>query len=260
MVEAQVGNGAPHCPHVSFGNCGECGKPQTKEQREIAELKDKLAAMEKFLNVQHRQDAAPTTGPIKLDLGCGTMVRRSEMKNWTRELGWTGVDIEASDGADVVCDLGMQKWPWEESSVDETNCAHMLEHIPAKDVEWSLADGKLTKHVTWPRAHFMNELWRVLKPGAKAAFVTPYWASCRAYGDITHEWPPVGEMFWLYLDKGWRAQNAPHDSMYSCDFTHGLGYAPGQHLVGRTPEFVNEAIRDHKEAAGDMLATLVARK
>lgn len=269
MVEAQP-NCVQGCSH-SLIACGECKPRVPTAAQEIAELKEKLAAMERFLNVRNVPDATPAVAPakpVKLDLGCGTMVRRNEMKNWTRELGWTGVDIQASDGADVVCDLGRDPWPWADSSVDETNCSHMLEHIPGKDVEWKIEDGSLSgmrqtlrKVTTYPRAHFMNELWRVLKPGAKATFVTPYWGSCRAYGDITHEWPPVGEMSTHYWDKEWRKTQAPHDNFYTCDFPiGGIGYAPGQHLIGRTPEFVNEAIRDHKEAAGDIMFTLVARK
>ncbi len=283
------------CEHAAL-RCGECRakdpKPLTADQKRIAELEDKLAAMERFLGVKHQPDGAPAATaiieqpkPVKLDLGCGTLARRIEMKLWTRELGWTGVDIQPSDGADVVCDLSAGRWPWADSSVDEVNAHHMVEHIPGKEVNWVLESTdwysgypspaeweklnkeqaaspvRLRKVITYPRAHFFNELWRVLKPGAKAQFVTPYWGSCRAYGDITHEWPPIGEMSYHYLDKEWRRTQAPHDDFYTCDFpVTGCGYAPGQHLLGRTPEFVQAAIRDQKEGAGDMMVTLVARK
>jgi len=281
------------CEH-SLLRCGECKardpKPVSAEQKKIAEIEEKLAAMERFLGVKHLPEGAVPPAavepgkPVKLDLGCGNLARRTEMKNWTRELGWTGVDIQASDGADVVCDLSVGKWPFADSSVDEVNCHHMLEHIPGKSVDYELtgytgpfeavmvapdnADGvggptvvKLKKVITYPRAHFFNELWRVLKPGGKAQFVTPYWASCRSIGDITHEWPPVGEMSYHYLDKEWRKTQAPHDDFYTCDFPiGGCGYMPAPHLVGRTQEFVQEAIRDHKEGAGDMMVTLTCRK
>jgi SAM-dependent methyltransferase len=152
--------------------------------------------------------------------------------------------------------------------VEEAFSSHSLEHIPAKEVEYELADGKLAKRTLWPRAHFFNELHRVLKPGGKATFITPFWASCRAYGDITHEWPPVSEFFWPYLNKEWRAINAPHDDFYTCDFDAGYGYSMAQWLVDelkfRNAEFAvkfqNEALTRFKEAAQDMQATITARK
>jgi SAM-dependent methyltransferase len=218
----------------------------------IAELQAKIKEFESQLEEARKADLIPgPVGPLKLDLGCGTK----------KEAGFHGVDTQAFPGVDTVCDLSGGKWPWADSSVDEARCSQMLEHIPNKDVDWSLVDGKLIKSIRYPRAHFLNELWRVLRPGAKATFVTPYWCSGREYGDPTHEWAPVSEWTWGYLDKQWRASEAPHTmGIYSCDFTHGYGYNLAQHLVGRNLEFQQEAIRDHKEAAQDMIATLTARK
>jgi len=110
--------------------------------------------------------------------------------------------------------------------------------------------------------HFMEELWRVLKAGARATIITPHWASGRSIGDMTHEWPAVSEMFYFYLNADWRkteAHHRPYDTL-KCDFTAVIMHAPAPHLAGRTLEFVNEAIRDHKEAASDMQVTLTARK
>lgn len=185
--------------------------------------------------------SAPPSGPIKLDLGCGNSTRRA-ITGMTKDKGWTGVDLPGGEGADVYCDLGVEKWPWPDSSVDEVNCAHMLEHVPALK-----------------RIHFMNELYRVLKPGGKAMITTPHWASCRAYGDVTHEWPPVSEMFWQYLGKAWREQNAPH-LPFVCDFNAGYGYILAGWLAGRSQEYINAAIQQWKEAAQDMQATLTAVK
>ena len=55
---------------------------------------------------------------LKLDLACG----QSPLK------GFTGVDIW--DGAEVVQDLTIYPWPWEDSSVKEIHCSHYVEHIP----------------------------------------------------------------------------------------------------------------------------------
>lgn len=210
----------------------------------IAELEAKIA--------QYKAELAavlPVSGPLKLDLGCGNATRRG-ISGMTKEKGWTGVDLAGTVGADVFCDLAAERWPWADGSVDEVNAAHMVEHIPRLQ-----------------RIHFFNELWRVLKNGAKAAVVTPHWCSCRAYGDITHEWPPVSEMFWQYLDKPWREMNAPHVG-FVCDFAVGYGYITANWLqaevAGRNAEFVtkhtNDALSKYKEAAQDMFATLTARK
>jgi hypothetical protein len=65
--------------------------------------------------------------------------------------GFLSVDI--APPADIIADLS-KPWPWEDSSVDEVKAYDVIEHV---------AD----------RVHFMNELWRVLRPGAKAEIEVP---------------------------------------------------------------------------------------
>jgi len=73
--------------------------------------------------------------------------------------GFLSVDI--APPADVLADLS-QPWPWPDSSVDEVRAHDVIEHI---------AD----------RIHFMNELHRVLKPGARATIETPNAAKGAGY-------------------------------------------------------------------------------
>lgn len=169
---------------------------------------------------------------VKLDLGCGKNKKES----------FTGVDIRQFEGVDVVCDLGNDPWPWEADSVDEVHCSHMVEHLDAKQ-----------------RIHFVNELYRVLKKGAKALIIVPYWASNRAYGDLTHQWPPVAEMWFYYLNKDWRSTNAPHNDFYTCDFEATWGYSTHPSLATRNQEFQQFAVNFYKEAAQDIIATLTKR-
>lgn len=194
------------------------------------------------VKVSHKT-SVKVANPIRLDLGCGNGDRKKQ------EEGWIGVDKFKRPGVDVVCDLSKPKWPWKDNSVDEVHCSHLLEHIPALD-----------------RITFFNELWRIMKPEAKATIITPHWCSNRAYGDVTHQWPPVSEMFWFSLDPAWRKVNQPHLSEgsgweweYKCHFVVTWGYSLAAWCQGRTPAFVNDALAQYKEAAQDMVATLVKK-
>lgn len=171
----------------------------------------------------------------KLDIGCGKNKRE----------GFIGVDQYAMEGVDIVMDV-RQKWTFDDASVEEVHCSHFLEHLTGPE-----------------RVRFYNELFRVLKPGAKATIITPHWASNRAYGDPTHQWPPVAEMGFYYLKQSWRDTQAPHTDIkwnpdgYSCDFDATWGYSFAPDLGMRNQEYVQFALQNYKEAAQDMIATLI---
>ena len=188
---------------------------------------------------------------LKLDLGCGPNCRE----------GYEGAD-RLSFGGKVkhVLDLGRDPWPWADTSVDEVFSSHFLEHLTARE-----------------RCHAMNELYRVLKPGrwnptsarpeaGFALFIVPHWASCRAYGDPSHMWPPIGEFFPLYLNKEWRDKNAPHadaanePGMYSCDLDFTTGNAWNVALQNRNQEYRDHAMAWWKEAIQDLHIFLFKRK
>lgn len=153
-----------------------------------------------------------------------------------------GVDSRPFNGkVDVVHDL-TKPWPWGDDSVEEAHCSHFVEHLTAEE-----------------RIHFVNELYRVLIPGGKCLLITPHWASNRAYGDLTHKWPPVCEFWFYYLSKEWRAQSAPHNDFYTCDFEITWGYALHQLITTRNPEYQQHALTFWKEAAQDTIATLVKK-
>jgi len=126
---------------------------------------------------------AAVTELLKLDFGCGPHKRE----------GFHGVDQTAFPGVDTVCDLTVTPWPWADNSVAEAHASHFIEHLDA-----------------WQRVAFCNELYRVLVPNGTCSIVVPHWNSCRAYGDPTHQWPPVSEFWFYYLNKDWRMANAPH--------------------------------------------------
>lgn len=96
---------------------------------------------------------------LKLDLGCGPNKRE----------GFKGADIRKFPGVDYVVDLTKTPWLWKKESVSEAHASHFVEHLTAEQ-----------------RIAFCNELWRILVPGGTCQIIVPHWASCRAYGDLTH--------------------------------------------------------------------------
>jgi len=197
---------------------------------------------------------------VKIDLGCGK----------GKKEGFFGIDCREFPGVDGITNLGkapwtfarnfgpcvpakdsaqLERWVLPESSVEEAHCSHFLEHLGSTD-----------------RVQFLNELYRVLVPGGKATIITPHWCSNRAYGDFTHQWPPVSEMMYFYVSKEWRATNAPHTDIewnpegYSCHFEASWGYGMRPDLVSRNQEYQQFAMSNYKEVCLDLHATLVARK
>ncbi len=167
---------------------------------------------------------------MKLDFGCG--------KN--KRAGFIGIDVMQFDGVDQVVDL-RQPWPWETDSVEEAHASHFIEHLNGSE-----------------RIHFWNELYRVLKKDAKAQIIVPHWASGRAYGDLTHQWPPVVEFSFYYLDKAWRDVNAPHCGL-TCDFHAQWGYSIGAPWNSRSDEAQAFAVNHYREVAQDLVATVTKR-
>lgn len=166
---------------------------------------------------------------LKIDLGCGKNKRQ----------GFLGVDSRKFEGVDQVMDL-TKPWVWKNGSVEEAHCSHMIEHL------------------TWDqRVHFFNELYRVLIPEGKCQLILPHWSSARYYGDPTHK-EPMSEFAFYYLDKNWREANAPHVG-YTCDFNVTWGYSLHQSLLNRNQEYQQFALQNYKEAAQDIIATLVKR-
>jgi Methyltransferase domain len=174
----------------------------------------------------------------KLDFGCGP----------NKRAGFEGVDAFAFVGVDHVVDLRTTPWPWADGSVEEAHASHFVEHLTAPE-----------------RCAFVNELYRVLTPGGKCSLITPHWASNRAFGDPTHQWPPVAEMWFYYLSKDWRLSQAPHTDRsvtpwgFDCDFEATWSYAMRQDLLTRNAEFQQMALQNYKEAAQDLMATLTKR-
>lgn len=131
--------------------------------------------------------------PLRLDLGCGRRPKE----------GFVGVD-SLDFGQEYVLDLRVTPWPWQNDTVDQVRSSHFVEHLTGSE-----------------RISFFNELYRVMKPGAEAEIITPNWSHASAYGDPTHQWPPMSPWYAFYLNKAWRDKESPHVG-YACDFDNRI--------------------------------------
>ena len=187
--------------------------------------------------------------PLKLDFGCGNSKRE----------GFTGVDRLKFDAVDIVHDLTQTPWPWPDESVAEAHASHFVEHLTPMQ-----------------RVTFVNELYRVLVPGGTCQIITPHWSSSRAYGDPTHQWAPVAEFWYLYLNRVWRMggkgpngedvpANAPHtdakhlEGGFACDFDSTWSYNVRPELGLRSREYQEFALAHYRDVINDLVATIIKR-
>jgi ubiquinone/menaquinone biosynthesis C-methylase UbiE len=170
---------------------------------------------------------------LRLDLGCGQ----------NKQAGHIGVDSVKCDGVDVVFDFASgKKWPWKDASVDGTVSSHFLEHLSGPQ-----------------RMRFMDELYRVLKPGAQAQFVFPYWSSMRAIQDPTHAWPPLCETSFLYFNKQWREDNKLSHYPIKCDFDFSYGYNLAADTANKNEETRRFQTQKYVNSVNDLMITLVKK-
>ena len=180
------------------------------------------------LKKSRKEEVAIPPGDIKLDLGCGK----------SPSVGFDGVDI-LDFGQKHKLDLRKTPWPWKDASVSEAYSSHFVEHLTGAE-----------------RIPFFNELYRVMKVGATARIITPEWSHARAYGDPTHQWPPMSGWYPLYLNKGWRDINGPHVP-YTCDFDFVVAVGWDQWLnVRADKEF---PLAHYTNTVSDLIVTLTKK-
>ena len=168
--------------------------------------------------------------PLRLDIGCGK----------TKLDGWEGIDA-IDFGQKHVHDV-RKGLPFADNSVDEVRSSHFVEHLTGSE-----------------RIAFFNELYRVMKPKATAQIITPNWSHSCAYGDPTHQWPPMSQWYPLYLHKEWREANAPHTS-YTCDFDHVIAGSWDSSLELRNPETRSFMMNHYTNGWRDLIVTITSKK
>jgi len=94
-----------------------------------------------------------STQELKLDIGCG--------KN--KKPGFIGIDIDENSDADIICSA--LNLPFEDSTVSEINCSHLVEHLYPDETQ-----------------KFFNEIYRVLKDeGVAKVKIDREWSEKRLF-------------------------------------------------------------------------------
>ena len=94
---------------------------------------------------------------MNINLGCGNIKADDSI----------GVDFRKTDATDVVHDLSVFPWPFEDEQFDTAIAKDIIEHML-----WVVP--------------FMDECWRIVKPGGKLLIRTTYFQYEQGYKDPTH--------------------------------------------------------------------------
>lgn len=137
---------------------------------------------------------------VVVDLGCGASKR-----------GNIGIDRIAYPNVDIVCNLGFEKIPLSDNSVDKVMAYDFLEHLPAVVCYPILQSGKALKWKTYyPRIFLLREVHRILKPGGIFESSTPHEKSRAWAQDPTHAAPPWTDETWNYFCGGYGTGTKDH--------------------------------------------------
>lgn len=79
-----------------------------------------------------------------------------------------GIDIDPTSHADIIHDLNLYPYPVEDNSYETIYAQHIIEHLNDP-------------------IRFVQEIYRMLKPGGKAIFETPHFSSRVAYSEPQHK-------------------------------------------------------------------------
>jgi len=150
---------------------------------------------------------------VRIDLGAGQ----------NKKEGFTGMD--RWEGSNIVHDLLDLPWPFEDGSVDELHCSHVMEHFVGED-----------------QMKIMDEAFRVLKFSEADAsstigtltVIVPSWNSVRMWQDPTHK-SPFPDARAHYFNKEWRTLNKLDHYPIKSDFDFTAFYQmidPGNGIPG----------------------------
>jgi len=171
----------------------------------------------------------PVEGLFQLRIGIGT------------EQGFLKIG-PSWDSPDFVLDTKIMPWPIEDAIVDRIYASFYFHRLTRPE-----------------RFEFMDECYRILKPGMQLIMVMPHWSSERSINDPLAQWPPLGASCFAPYSKTWREQERMTELPLKCDFASvwGWGTDMDQSVVGgRNEEFVQHARRHWLNANTDLHITM----
>ena len=148
----------------------------------------------------------------ELLIGCGqNKEKKIQLKETNPEWGdLTTLDSDAAHDPDVVHDLNVLPYPFEDNTFDEIHAYEVLEHC-GRQGDWQFFFDQFA------------EFWRILKPGGHFFASCPAWDSPWAWGDPGHT-RIITEGSIIFLDQTqYEAQDGKtpmtdYRSHYSADF------------------------------------------
>lgn len=207
----------------------------------------------KIRSIEKKLVAAASSAALKLDLGCGQNPKE----------GFEGVDVLGGQ-AKHVCDLFQYPWPFASDSVDEIHASHLLEHIPAREVEpRDLVSGGAVGNVSNAERFvgqdmlfaFMDECYRIMKKDAWMTAIVPSGRSSRAFWDPTHRRFFMQETF-LYFSAEWRKMNNLDHYRVACNFGVDVGMSFPQEEGLRNEAVQKERFKHYWNTTHDWIAKL----
>src|ERR1051325_10354168 len=117
-----------------------------------------------------------------------------------RNPGYICVDRAPRCNPDIQHDLCVLPWPFEDDSIHEVLCSHLLEHFHPDFI-----------------IPFFTELYRVTADKAVIHIFGPHWNHEDAYSDPTHRWR-MTRGFFHYVSKKGRAMLGVEHYGFPCDF------------------------------------------
>jgi hypothetical protein len=193
---------------------------------------------------------APARVSRKLDLGCGFVPKE----------GFEGVDIRGDKMTHKV-DLFRFPWPFEDASVDELHSSHLVEHIPAREIEErdlaeNATDADRERFVGQDMLFaFFDESYRILVPDGWMTVIVPSGRSSRAFMDPTHRRFLMQETF-LYLAAEWRKINSLQHYRVNCNFACDVGHSMPQEEGARSQDAQAMRVMHYWNTTVDWIAKL----
>lgn len=177
---------------------------------------------------------------VRIDFGCGQNCTVGEDGK-----KYIGVDEVQLEGVDIVHDLTVFPYPFEDNSVDEIVSNHFVEHLTGEE---------FIKH--------FDECYRILKTGGKMKVVHPYAFSVRAFQDPTHKTFIPAERY-LYFDKNWRVMNKLDHYPIKSDFEYNIFVTyhgeKGTNWGLKSDENRNFAMSHYVNCVADLIVHLTKR-